>query len=168
MTPREVHQALREYDAALRLKRSGPYYGDYDMVYNGGTLHVPTYYYRVERKLPGHVKLIIDPPNELQDLNDAASARERYILIFNVQPNQLDDRIFYTLYFSDLARMNAKEMANEITDPMKRNQEKARNAFGFHVEAEAREAVRYMNTIRTVSEKHCHTAPVGGMSIMGD
>ena len=42
------------------------------------------------------------------------------------------------------------------------------DAFGDMVGYEARQAYNYMNRVRTVSEKHAHTAPAGGMSIMGD
>ena len=61
-------------------------------------------------------------------------------------------------------------MGRRVTDQEERiraKRERSKLAFGDMVGYEARQAYNYMNRVRTVSEKHCHIAPEGGMSIMG-
>ena len=105
---------------------------------------------------------------EVQDPDDVDSAREGYLLLFPVFANQLDRRIFYTVVVTDLVDTTPEREERTITNRIARAQAKAKDTFGDMVGYEAVQAYNYMNRVRTVSEKHAHTAPPGGMSIMGD
>ncbi len=159
MTLREINRRLGEYDSALRMIRAR-----HDLSF-----------YRIERKVQGRIEISQKPSEmswtdwrEVQDPDDVDSAREGYLLLFPVFSNQLDRRIFTTVVMSDLADTTPQRVEQGCVDRMKRAQAKAKDAFGDMVGYEAKQAYNYMNRVRTVSEKHCHTAPVGGMSIMGD
>ena len=134
----------------------------------GTTLIVPYHKVRIERLLPSHVQIIVDPPNLLQDPSDRRAALERYVLLFDLWPNQMDSRIFYTLWATDMADTNPGRKALEIVNRIKSAREKSRAEFGDMVAGNAREAYRYMNTVRTLPQGY-HPKPgeacFGGMSI---
>jgi len=165
-----LNRRLQLHDTALRAIESLPYFDmEYTMRLNAGaTLIVPYRKIRIERRLPDRVQVIIDPPNPLQDPSDRRAALERYVLLFDVWPNQMDGRIFYTLWATDMADSNPNRKAAETVDRIKRAREKSRAEFGDMVAGNAREAYRYMNTVRTLPEGY-HPKPgeacFGGMSI---
>ncbi len=159
MTLHEIDRRLKEYDSALRMIRAR-----HDLSF-----------YRVERKVQGRIEISQKPSEmswtdwrEVQDPDDVDSAREGYLLLFPVFANQLDRRIFTTVVASDLADTTPGRVEQGCVDRMKRAQAKAKDAFGDKVGVDARDWYNYINRVRTVSEKHCHTAPPGGMSIMGE
>ena len=167
----ELNKRLQSLDTDLRAVESLPYFdASHSMMLDlGTTLIVPYRKIRIERLLPAYVQVIIDPPNPLQDPSDRRAALERYILNFDLWPNQMDSRIFYTLWATDLpSGVKPDHKADAIVNRIKRAREKSRAEFGDMVAGNAREAYRYMNTIRTLPEGY-HPKPgeacFGGMSV---
>ena len=170
MTLRDLNQRLQGFDTDLRAVASLSYYSpDSSIVYNNSLLYIPIYKIRLERRLPDSVRVIIDPPNPLQDQSDRRAALERHILMFNVWPNQMDSRIFYTLWATDSHRATADRQMQAIVDRIQRTRAKAKEEFGFMVGAEAREMYRYANAVRTLPQGY-HPKPgepcFGGMSVV--
>lgn len=171
MTIKEIRQALHGFDDQLRVQE-GVYYEPYILM-DGTTMFIPTHNWRVERKVQKEI-IVTQKPGELthaefhevQDPNDRYSAQEGYLFVFSFLPNQCDWRIFYTIIMLDAQRMDSA--VNEQEQRIAHRNARSQLAFADMAKYETREACRYMNTVRTVSEKHAHTAPPGGMSIMGD
>ena len=169
MTLKDLNTLLKAYDSDLRAVESLPYFeADTSRAYVDGLLFVPNYMIRMERKLLDHVRVIIDPPNPLQDPSDRQAALERHILVFNVWPNQMDNRIFYNLWATDSHKATADRQMQAIVDRIQRTRARAKDEFGFMVEAEGREMYRYANAVRTLPQGY-HPRPnepcYGGMSI---
>ena len=166
MTLLDLNRRLKAFDTDLRAVESLPYFHFYSL--DRLALLVPEHKFRIERKLPTHVRVIIDPPNPLQDPSDRRAALERYVLLFDVHPNQMDDRIFYTLWATDMAHTTPHRKAAEIVGRITRARERSKREFHDLVEVGARETYRYMNTVRTLPEGY-HPQPgeacFGGMSI---
>ena len=168
MTLKEIDKRLKEYDPELRLIESR-------------YLHEFTRLLRVERHVQSQIIVTdrpVDPVTgpectweqwfEHQDPDDRLSAQEsNCLLVFTLWPNQMDNRVFYTVMQLDMqGKLNDYRVADQV-ERIKARQDRSQLAVGDMVGQEAKEWYRYINTVRTVSEKHCHTAPEGGMSIMG-
>ena len=169
MDLKQLNCLLKSIDTDLRAVESLPYFtADSCIPFNDGVLMIPYRRIRIERKLPDAVRVIIDPPNPLQDPSDRRAALERYILCFPCWPNQMDDRIFYTLWATDTHRTRPGEMADAIVNRIKNARAKAKNEFGDLVTASAKEMYRYANAIRTLPQGY-HPKPgeacFGGMSV---
>jgi len=94
------------------------------------------------------------------------AACDGYVLLMEVQADCLDSRVFFTLWEGDIYRRGGADKANDQIDNTLNDRRIARRAAWWdEVRQIAKEGKRYMNTVRTVSEKHAHTAPPGGMSI---
>lgn len=80
-------------------------------------------------------------------------------------------KLLHTLRHQDLwtkssgARWGCNVLADQIEADAAMTAQRMRDYWNDRREWEAKEAWGYMNTVRTVSEKHAHTAPRGGMSI---
>jgi hypothetical protein len=170
MTLRDLNTRLQSIDTDLRAVESLPYFdAQHAMLLDlGTTLIAPYRKIRIERLLPAHVQVIIDPPNPLQDPSDRRAALERYALLFDLWPNQMDGRIFYTLWATDMADTNPGRKALAIVNRIKLAREKSRAGFVDMVEGNAREMFRYANAVRTLPQGY-HPKPgeacFGGMSI---
>lgn len=102
------------------------------------------------------------------DIEDHASAANRKIILFEVDRNALDERVFYTLWQTDMRKQGgADAIADEIDRKYFAAVAKSDEEFRYFVRHKARERYRYKNTIRTLKESETLTAPEGGMSIMG-
>lgn len=121
--------------------------------------------WRIERKIRRSYYI---PPELFSNQDDYQCAKDGYCLVLSLLPNQLDDRVFYTLWCGDI---QAQGGANRVADKMDADYfaryEKGKRQTGERLEDAARERYDYMNRVRTVTEDKCHTAPKGGMSIMG-
>ena len=160
---------LTAIDTDLRAVESLPYFAlKANSIYGEPIILTPEHKVRIERKLPDRVRVIIDPPNPLQDPSDRRAALERYILLFDLWPNQMDDRIYYTLWATDMAHTTPARKADEIVNRIKRARERSKREFHDLVEVGAREMFRYANRVRTLPEGY-HPKPgeacFGGMSI---
>ena len=165
----ELNTRLQAFDTDLRAVESLPYYStEWTMRLEEGTLLVPAHKVRIERRLPDHVRVIIDPPNPLQDPSDRRAALERYVLLFDLWPNQMDSRIYYTLWATDMADTNPGRKALEIVNRIKRARERSKREFHDLIEVNARDMYRYANRVRTLPQGY-HPKPgeacFGGMSI---
>jgi hypothetical protein len=120
----------------------------------------------IERKVPERSTLAGGQGHV--DLEDHLSAAARKIILFEVDRNALDERVFYTLWQTDMRRQGG---ADAIADEIDRKYYAAiaKNDADFRdlVRHKARERYRYKNRIRTLKESEVHTAPAGGMSILG-
>jgi len=97
------------------------------------------------------------------------AACDGYVICFEADRECLDSRVFYTLWATDLERQGGADRVNDAIDARQAAGAAAsRAAWISEVEWLAHEAWRYMNRVRTVPERCAHTAPAGGMSIMGD
>ena len=147
--PRDFLRRLQEYDSALDCRWS-----DHRSCW------------LIERTVPeqstlrggqGHV-----------DIEDHVSAGARKIILFEVDREALDKRVFYTLWKTDMRRQGgADAIADEIDRKYFAAIAKNKDEFRYYVRHHARERYRYRNAIRTLPESAAHTAPEGGMSING-
>ncbi len=102
------------------------------------------------------------------DIEDHTSAAARKIILFEVDRNALDDRVFFTLWATDMRRQGgADAVCDEIDKKYFAAIAKRKEEFRYFVRHHARARYRYKNAIRTLPENAAHTAPEGGMSIMG-
>ena len=103
------------------------------------------------------------------DAEDHLSASNRKIILFEVDRNALDERVFYSLWSTDIRRQGGAEAVNDAIDT-RYLAAIAKNKAHFRdlVRGHAKERWRYLNTVRTVPEHAAHTAPDGGMSINAD
>lgn len=122
--------------------------------------------WRIERRIrPPRINL---DPALFADPEDFTTAVEGYALIMRVPPNMLDNRVFELLWAGDVQRRGGgAKVEQEEEDAYNERLEKAMAAWGDEIEQAAIERCRYLNTVRTVSERHTHTAPADGMSING-
>lgn len=99
-------------------------------------------------------------------LDEWTAACEGYVILLNVERDSLDNRVFYTLWATDIWRQGGADAVNERIDRAYWDaRRKGKADFGDYVRHMAMERHRYMTTIRTVPESGAHTAPEGGMSI---
>ena len=169
MTLSDLNKRLKAFDTDLRAVERLPYFAlKANSIYGEPIILTPEHKIRIERKLPDRVRVIIDPSNPLQDPSDRRAALERYILLFDVWPNQMDDRIYYTLWATDMAHTTPARKADEIVNRIKRARERSKREFHDLVETSAREMYRYANAVRTLPEGY-HPTPsepcYGGMSV---
>ena len=121
--------------------------------------------WRIERKVAPTRPM---PPDPHITVDDWKCFQDGCCLIMKLLPNQLDGRVFYTLFEGDMHRRGgADAVANELDDDYVTRARKQRQSWGEYVEHQAREAYRYMNRPRVIPESQRHTAPKGGMSIGG-
>lgn len=122
--------------------------------------------WRIERRIRAP-RINLDP-GLFADPEDFTTAAEGYALIMRVPQNMLDNRVFELLWAGDLQRRGGgAKVDQEDLDAYNERLEKAMNAWGDEIEQAALERCKYLNTIRTVSERNVHTAPADGMSING-
>lgn len=96
------------------------------------------------------------------------AASDGYIIEMNVDAECLDNRVFLELWNKDIWRRGGADAVNDqIDQALAQRFRESRAAFNDRNRQEAKAAYRYMNRVRTVPESGAHTAPVGGMSIMG-
>ena len=170
MNLKELNSRLQSVEVELRAVESLPYFNvHHSMLLDlGSVLLVPYRKVRIERRLPDHVRVIIDPPNPLQDPSDRRAALERYVLLFDLWPNQMDGRIFYTLWATDMADMTVDRKARAIVSRITSARERSKREFRDLVEVNAREMFRYANAVRTLPQGY-HPKPgeacFGGMSV---
>jgi hypothetical protein len=120
----------------------------------------------IERKVPDQSELLGGVGNV--DAEDHLSAAKRCIILFEVDRNALDQRVFYTLWQSDMRRLGGSEaVCDEIDKKYFAAIAKNKEEYRYFVRHHARERFKYMNRPRTLDEKVAHTAPAGGMSING-
>ena len=166
----DLNRRLQLHDTDLRAVESLPYFNaHHSMLLDlGSTLLVPYRKLRIERHLPDNVRVIIDPPNPLQDPSDRRAALERYVLLFDLWPNQMDGRIFYTLWATDMADTTVDRKARAIVRRITDARERSKREFRDLVEVNAREMFRYANAVRTLPQGY-HPVPgeacFGGMSV---
>jgi len=126
MTVKEIGQRLKDYDVHLRLREGVQ--GEY----------------RIERKIC-HGKPL--NPVNFRHWDDYVTAREGYCLILRLQSNQLDQRIFFTLWASDMQRRGgAKVVCDGLDDAYYSRLEKSSAAWGDKVEYQAKERWNSWNT----------------------
>jgi hypothetical protein len=120
----------------------------------------------IERMLPEQSTLMGGQGHV--DIEDHQSAAARKLILFEVDRNALDDRVFYTLWTTDMRRQGGADgIADEIDKRYFGALKDKRSKFRDFVKHKAKERFRYKNTIRTVPEHAVHSAPPGGMSING-
>ncbi len=94
------------------------------------------------------------------------AAVDGFIVVLEVQPDCLDSRVFFTLWDTDIWRRGGADKVNaELDERMDAVPRKSRAVWMDEVRGRAKEAFRYMNRVRVLPEKMCHTGPPGGMSI---
>jgi hypothetical protein len=149
MAPSGFVNRLKSYDKELRCR-----WADQDG------------HWRIERRIrPPRLDL---DPGLFANHADYETAKEGYALILKVPQNMLDNRVFECLWAADIqAQGGAKAVADKLDNAYNERLEKAEKAWGEQVEIAALERWRYLNTIRTLSEKHAHAGPKDGMSING-
>ena len=151
MSPQDLERELRARDPHLRLRRARA-----------------EDHYRIERKVRVGSAGWIDP-SRFTNWDDYETARSGHCLIMKVRPNELDSRIFYTLWEGDIQRQGgAEKVYQKIMATYQERLEKSRNEWNDYVETCARDAFRYINTVRTVPEGYPTSRDPwarGGMSI---
>ena len=169
MTLLDLNRRLKAFDTDLRAVESLPYFFIKTCTFYGDPfLLVPEHKVRIERKLPDNVRVIIDPVHPDQDPSDRRAALERHILVFDLWPGQMDERIFYTLWATDIAGAPPARKAREIVDRIQNARARSKREFQYMVEGEAKEMYRYANAVRTLPQGY-HPQPnepcYGGMSV---
>lgn len=147
--PKEFVARLRAYDPLLRVRWS-----DVEARW------------RIERKITRG--RWIDPGNfHDSQREDFVSASEGYIPVLFCEKNQLDERVFITLWANDVWRRGG---ANRVSDEMESAEAMKRKASRARwlddVWMAAKSYKDYMNTVGVVPERARHTAPRGGKSIV--
>ena len=135
--PRSFVRLLKEFDPQLRIRFSDS-----------------ENRYRIERRVERP-----RPPQYVRNPEDRKAAIEGYECVLRCKANQLDGRVFYTLWHDDIWRIGG---ADKYMDQLAREdadrEMKRRERFLDLVEGKAREAYRYMNSVRTLPESKAHTA----------
>jgi len=151
ITPPGIARELHAFDPALRLRWS-----------DGQGC------WRLERKVS---RGTVWPPSTLESpaaFEDRTAAHDGYVLVDLIRPRDLSARLVPVLRQADIWSSGGADAVADAMDRLDVTQrETANRMMGEKWEAAARERFRYMNRVRTVSEKHAHTAPPGGMSVMG-
>jgi len=142
--PKHFVQRLQEFDPLLRIR-----FSDYENRY------------RIERKVrqKRNVDGLINPEERI-------AAHDGYECVLKVRANQLDARVFYTLWWGDIQRIGGPDayMAQLDREDAAR-EEQRQTRFLDLIETATRDRYNYMNRVRVVPEAYAHTAPPGGMSI---
>ena len=105
--PKEFVKQLQQYDHHLRVRWS-----DRDQEW------------RIERKISRGRWISPSAYND-HETEDFYSARDGYVLAFTARQNQLDDRILFTLWATDLQRRGG---AQAVADEIEQKEEQARLA----------------------------------------
>lgn len=148
--PKTFVKELRSFDPLLRVRWS-------DMEHR----------WRIERKIT-HARSIDPDRFRSQDYEEFVARRDGYLPILFCKYHQLDERIFHVLYAADLHRAGgAKKVADELDRLESDQRAKSRTKWLDEVYEAARERYDYLNRVRTIPENALHTAPKGGVSIMG-
>lgn len=148
--PREFLKRLQDYDSALSCRWS-------DL----------RHCWLIERKIPERSQLAGGQGHV--DMEDHVSAAARKIILFEVDRNALDDRVFFTLWQTDMRRQGGADAINaEIDRKYYAALAKGKERWRYYVRHHARERCRYANTVRTLKESEAHSGPEGGMSIAGN
>lgn len=135
--PRRFAMQLHAFDPLLRC------------VYDDKHSH-----FRIERKVT-HGKT--PSPSKFCSQSEYECARDGYTLVMRVRQNQLDERVFYTLWASDLQRHGgAQAVADHLDAIDSAKGVQQREAFLDYVDQGAREMFRYGNTVRTNPEHMPH------------
>ena len=164
-------EKLRLYDSALQVRWSDPRHcWLIERKVSQGPIERP----RVEL-MPGETVSEIEDTQAAkerieewnrQEVDERRAAAEGHLIECEVDRDSLDDRVIMMLWREDIWRRGGADAVNkEIDLRLFSATRKTRAQWMDQVRQEARAAFRYMNTVRTVSEKHAHTAPPGGMSI---
>ena len=102
------------------------------------------------------------------DIAEHEAAADGYLILFEVDREALDERVFYTLWSTDIERQGgAVAVSDKIDAAYWKARAKSREEFRYYITHHARERFNYWNTIRCLPETHAHTAPEGGMSVNG-
>lgn len=145
--PKAFIEDLRRYDPALRCRWS-----------DGRRSFL------IERKVSRGRAF---PPSEFGDPDEYRAASDGYMILMDVERECLDNRVFFTLWQSDIWRQGGADAVNDRIDRVQAEIfRESRVAFNDRNRQEAKAAFRYMNCVRTVPENAAHTAPPGGMSII--
>lgn len=149
LPPTEIVRDLEAFDPQLRLRWSD----------GQGQ-------WRLERKVSrGQVW----PASEVETAagyESRVAAKEGYILVDLIHPSLLNSRLVPILRQNDIwSNGGAKEIADAMDTLDADQQRLMKLAVSDQFEQMARDRWKYMNRVRTVSERHAHTAPRGGMSI---
>ena len=126
MTVKEIATRLKDYDEHLRLREGVQ--GEW----------------RIERKIRHGMSM---NPENFRHWDDYVTAREGYCLILRLQSNQMDQRIFFTLWANDMQRRGgAKAVCDNLDDAYYSRLEKSSAAWGDKVEYQAKERWQSWNT----------------------
>jgi hypothetical protein len=91
--------------------------------------------------------------------------RDGYVPVLYCGREQLDMRVFFTLWVNDIQRQGgARALADRLEQEEEVYRTKSRAKWLDDVYVQAREKYDYMNCVRVVPESHRHSAPPGGMS----
>jgi len=145
--PKSFVQRLRAYDPLLRIRWS-----DWEQRW------------RIERRIT--FGRSIDPGLFKESQYEEFVARcQGHIAVLYCQKEQLDTRVFFTLWMNDIQRQGgSKAVADRLEEEEAIYRTKSRAKWLDDVYVQAREKYDYMNAVRVVPESHRHSAPVGGMS----
>ena len=89
---------------------------------------------------------------------DFVAARDGYVHVLACQKNQLDERVFLTLWHGDIWRQGgARQVADRMDAQMDGDAERQRQGWLDDVEYAAREAYDSMNRVRTLAPGVTHT-----------
>lgn len=96
---------------------------------------------------------------ENADIAEHEAAADGHLILFEVERNSLDERVFYTLWMTDIERQGgAKAVSDAIDARYWKEREKAREDFRYYITHHARQRFRYMNRPHVLPEKFAHTA----------
>lgn len=136
--PSSFTRALRAFDPALRVRWS-----DKDVNW------------RIERRLTHGTWA---DPAFFADPEDRQTARDGYVLVLTCQKEQLDNRVFYTLWDGDIWRRGgAKKVGDQIFAGLDTLTAARRRRWSDYIETCARERYDYMNRVRTLPDNARHT-----------
>lgn len=147
--PANLVRELRAFDPALRLR------------WSDGQAR-----WRLERKVTRGAQWPASTIETAAGYEDRIAARDGYVLVDLIAPELLNGRLVPVLKRADIwSRGGARAVADEMDQLDVDHRQMMKRMMSDKFEVAARERFRYMNRVRTVSEKHAHTAPVGGMSL---
>jgi hypothetical protein len=147
--PKEFVTRLKDFDAALRIRWSDA-----------------EDRWRIERKI-SRGKWINPSTFHASRYEDIISARDGYIPVLYCQQNELDERVFLSLWHMDIWRRGgSRRVADQMEARENGQRQSTRAQWLDDVWMAAKACKNYMNTVRTLDERHAHTAPRGGMSIV--
>jgi hypothetical protein len=118
----------------------------------------------IERRIPDRSTLAGGQGHV--DIEDHTSAAARKIILFEVDRNSLDERVFYSLWKTDMRKQGGADgIADEIDRKYYAAIAKNKAEFRYYVRHHARERYRYNNAIRTLPESAALNGREDGLSI---